>query len=338
MKFAYFLRKLIFGYDSAIPCAWKLFLLQSAWIIPYLLVVNYLERSLLPLRLFCYTQNELLVVPKGEKINLRLCLQRFFSTSQLQSVNHSKCLYKQPIKTLITPKISHNQSKKIGVIRSAPSSRDYRDFIRKTYKSGLEPEIIVFFALGTGDYNPLNESEIYHDILQFDFVDSYHNLTLKMISIYNELFNRFDNLQEILVINDDILVNITAIKKLNSFENATISGKVTRGFPRIILNSSKWYIPYEMYPKLCYPPFVQGGGFIITREAALRVIENICSFPSFYLDDVFMGILANCLGIKMEHINGFDKSYPSKFITFHHQWHRYSVKQLQLLYHTINYL
>lgn len=45
--------------------------------------------------------------------------------------------------------------------------------------------------------------------------------------------------------------------QIKRLQGATLHGKVSRGYPRLFFSSLLWYIPYEMYPKLCYPPFVQ---------------------------------------------------------------------------------
>ncbi|KAM3728351.1 Lactosylceramide 1,3-N-acetyl-beta-D-glucosaminyltransferase [Dirofilaria immitis] len=328
MRFEYVLRKLIFRRNETLPSAAKLFLWQFIWIIPYLLLANYLERNLFPLRLLCYTQYELLNVPHGEKIEFNSCLRQFFL---LSAQKDNKCLHEDPVRVLIIPRISRYIDR-VSVIRSAPSAHEYRNYIRKTWKSDMEPNIPVIFVLGTNGYKPEEEAGIYQDIMQFDFVDSYFNLTLKITSIYKYFFKKFPRLEEIIMINDDTIVNATAIKKMNRLKGATLRGKVSRGYPRLFLSSLLWYVPYEMYPKLCYPPFVQGSGLIITREAAQRIVSNICSFPRFNLDDVFMGILASCLSINMEHVDGFDDYDSNSFIIFHYQWSRYPVTQLNFLY------
>lgn len=75
----------------------------------------------------------------------------------------------------------------------------------------------------------------------------------------------------------------------------------------------------------------------MTRDAAQRIVHGICSFPRFDLDDVFMGILASCLGINMEHSDGFDQHNPSNFVIFHYQWSRFSAAQLKVLYKKLKY-
>uniref|UniRef100_A0A1I7VJY2 Hexosyltransferase n=1 Tax=Loa loa TaxID=7209 RepID=A0A1I7VJY2_LOALO len=295
-------------------------------------LTNYLERNLFPLRLLCYTQRELLNVPHGEKIDLSSCRQEFFLSSGQKFNERNKCLYEEPFRVLVTPRISRDVER-VSVVRSAPSAHEYRNYIRETWKSDMEPDIPVIFVLGTDGYNPKEEGAIHQDIMQFDFVDSYLNLTLKVTLAYKYFFENFPHLEEIVMINDDTIVNATAIRKINRMKGASLYGKVSRGYPRLFLSSLIWYIPYEMYPKLCYPPFVQGSGFIVTRKAAQRIVDGICSFPRFNLDDVFMGILARCLSINMKHSNGFDE-YDSNngFIIFHYQWSRYSVAQLNFLY------
>ncbi|CAG9540835.1 unnamed protein product [Cercopithifilaria johnstoni] len=332
MRLEYALRKLIFRRNEALPSAGKLFMWQFSWIIPYLLVANYLERNLLPLRLLCYTQHESLNVPRGEKVNLNSCLQQFFQSSGQKFNERKKCLYEESIRILITPTISHHLDR-MSVVRNAPSAREYRKYIRETWKSDMEPDIPVIFVLGIDGYNVEEEASIYQDIIQFDFIDSYFNLTLKTTLAYKHFFGKFPDLQEIVIINDDAIANATAIKKLNRLKGATLRGKVSRGYPRLFLSSLLWYIPYEMYPKLCYSPFIQGSGLIVTREAAQRIVDGICSFPLFNLDDVFMGILASCLSINLEHSDGFDENDSNNsFIIFHYQWLRYSVAQLNSLY------
>lgn len=166
-----------------------------------------------PLRLLCYTQYELLTVPRGDNVDFGSCLRRFFPSLESKTTDRRSCLFEEPIRVLIDPEISQYHQK-ISVIRSAPASHDYRDYIRETWKPDLEPDIPVIFVLGTGEYNPRREAELHQDIMQFDFVDSYSNLTLKMTSIYKYFFGRLPNLAEIIVINDDAIANATALKRV----------------------------------------------------------------------------------------------------------------------------
>lgn len=168
------------------------------------------------MRLVCYTQNELLNVPHGEKVDFTSCLRQFFLTSGQKFSERKKCLYEEHGRILINPRISRHLDR-VCVVRSAPSAREYRNYIRETWKTDMEPDIPVIFVLGTDGYNPEQEATIYHDIMQFDFVDSYFNLTLKITLVYKHFFEKFPRLQEIITINDDAIANATAIKKVFMF-------------------------------------------------------------------------------------------------------------------------
>ena len=90
---------------------------------------------------------------------------------------------------------------------------DYRDFIRKTWQKSLtESNVPVIFVSGKGkkETNLKKESEEFNDILELDFVDSYKNLTLKMMATYS-YFLKYPSVEQIVVINDDTIVNKTAL-------------------------------------------------------------------------------------------------------------------------------
>uniref|UniRef100_A0A914E0Y3 Hexosyltransferase n=1 Tax=Acrobeloides nanus TaxID=290746 RepID=A0A914E0Y3_9BILA len=247
------------------------------------------------------------------------------------------------------------------------------NYIRSTWKKSLEPEIPVIFVTGLGNFDLVPESSQYDDILQLDFVDSYMNLTHKMIATYKYVLRK-RSIKHIIVINDDTIVNGTALKRqllTAQFhpEKRYVIGKVSRGYPRLFFPWLLWYVPGEMYPHKCYPPFVQGSSFIISREAASEISQRICDFPFVHLDDIMMGVVTNCLGIRNVHKEGFDKHFPricdfpfvhlddimmgvvtnclgirnvhkegfdkhvpESFTVFHYQYSRYSVEKLQNLW------
>ena len=60
------------------------------------------------------------------------------------------------------------------------------------------------------------EAAKFNDIVQFDFTDSYYNLAYKMMSIYGYVLDELPFVESIIVVNDDTIVNATAIRKVNS--------------------------------------------------------------------------------------------------------------------------
>ena len=65
---------------------------------------------------------------------------------------------------------------------SAPRHGTYRDFVRDTWKDAVDKKIgPVIFVSGRDGFDLEEESRRHGDILQFDFEDSYRNLTMKMM-------------------------------------------------------------------------------------------------------------------------------------------------------------
>uniref|UniRef100_A0A915DFJ3 Hexosyltransferase n=1 Tax=Ditylenchus dipsaci TaxID=166011 RepID=A0A915DFJ3_9BILA len=225
----------------------------------------------------------------------------FLSTSVYKKA--AKLFVESTLKVLLEPsglRTSHNRTR-VLVVRSAPRHNTYRNYIRQTWKKEINREIPVIFVSGRDEYNNQEldrESRQFNDILQLDFIDSYRNLTLKMMNIYRHMLES-TNATQIIVINDDTIVNASALKKVlqnaeTNYPNTPyIVGKVSRGYPRLIFPWLPWYVPSAVYPNQCYPVFTQGSSFVISAQAASRILESICDFPTIHLDDVMMGKSSN---------------------------------------------
>lgn len=162
-------------------------------------------------RFVCYTQSDFLKLPEDGARDVGECSRKYFGTRSRQA----ECYFAKSVVALLEPNIS-NSLDAIIIIRSAPNSRDYRDYIRETWKTTVEPQLPVIFVSGTGNYDLTTEAQQYGDILQLEFVDSYVNLTLKMVFAYKFLLTRLSTLKQIIVINDDTVVNGTALRSVSS--------------------------------------------------------------------------------------------------------------------------
>ncbi|KJH43803.1 N-acetyllactosaminide 3-alpha-galactosyltransferase [Dictyocaulus viviparus] len=329
------------------PSPLKLIVLLFIWILPYLLLANYLERSLLPFRLLCYTQSDLL---SSEPLRNETpeCIRQYFPNR----TPDPECTLTALPRILQRPQIPM-QPRRILFVRTAPHSIDYRNFIRDTWKTQTESFAVVIFVCATGA-NITSEAMKYRgnpiplkiqaeylnriiDILHFDFIDSYHNLSLKMMAIYGFVLQEIPSVKEIIITNDDTIVNATALIQLLNVERtgSWMLGKVSRGYPRLFMTWLPWHVPGEMYPNLCYPRFTQGSSFILSRDAARVLLENICQIPFVHLDDVMMGIVASCTRLKLLHHNGFDKHTLANFVVYHYQYTRHSALHLRQLWSSI---
>ncbi|KAF7633397.1 hypothetical protein Mgra_00007190 [Meloidogyne graminicola] len=337
-------------------------LLQFIWILPYVFIVNYLERCLLPLRIYCYTDPDLLVVRRALRSSTEDCAAYFFAHNNNKNINgldidnandsglqnsFSYCNSNKTISIILQPlraKLDNPQLKRVIVIRTAPRALEYRDFIRASWKASVELHSNgpVIFVTGRDGTELVSENTEHGDILQMDFEDSYRNLSTKMMGIYS-YFTAHANIQQIVVINDDTIVNATALQNTTTSpdDKRYLIGKVSRGYPRLVFPWLPWYVSADQYPHKCYPPFVQGSSFIISRDAALDILNRICDFPwkNVHLDDVQMGIVTNCMGISNFHREGFDVGHQlDQFTVFHYQYSRYSAGLLMEMFSRIRHL
>lgn len=99
-------------------------------------------------------------------------------------------------------------------IHSAPSNFKNRIIIRETWgKRALFPQIRLVFMLGSTRDQEVSdkvnmESEIYHDIVQQNFDDSYRNLTLKCLMALDWVTKYCSQSKFVLKTDDDVIVII----------------------------------------------------------------------------------------------------------------------------------
>lgn len=202
-------------------------------------------------------------------------------------------------------------------IKTAPENYYRRSAIRRTWgseeyvRSQLNANIKTLFALGTP--NPMKgeelqkklvwEDQIYNDIIQQDFVDSFYNLTLKLLLQFSWANTFCPHAKFLMTADDDIFIHMpNLIEYLQSLEQIGVQdfwiGRVHRGAPPIRDKSSKYYVSYEMYQWPAYPDYTAGAAYIISGDVAAKVYEASQTLnSSLYIDDVFMGLCANKMGI-----------------------------------------
>ncbi|XP_004834979.1 lactosylceramide 1,3-N-acetyl-beta-D-glucosaminyltransferase [Heterocephalus glaber] len=202
-------------------------------------------------------------------------------------------------------------------VKTAPENYDRRSAIRKTWgnekyvRSQLNANIKTLFALGAP--NPLKgeelqrklvwEDQMYGDIIQQDFVDSFYNLTLKLLLQFSWANTFCPHAKFLMTADDDIFIHMpNLIAYLQSLEQIGVQdfwiGRVHRGSPPVRDRSSKYYVSYEMYQWPAYPDYTAGAAYVISGDVVTKVYEASQMLnSSLYIDDVFMGLCANKMGI-----------------------------------------
>ena len=160
-------------------------------------------------------------------------------------------------------------------VHSGPTNYQRRIVIRETWATQtLFPDIRLVFMIGkTLDANTMKalvyENEIYQDIVQEDFIDSYKNLTYKGIMALKWISIYCSKTKYILKVDDDIVANtFTLINHLKFLDKHhpnrqnTILCLLWTAMMVMRDSKSKWYLSKEEFPFDKFPPYCSGSGII----------------------------------------------------------------------------
>ncbi|XP_041694516.1 UDP-GlcNAc:betaGal beta-1,3-N-acetylglucosaminyltransferase 7 [Coregonus clupeaformis] len=206
------------------------------------------------------------------------------------------------------------------VIKSIATQHDRREVIRKTW--GKEQvvdgkKLKTVFLLGTpsnkaekANHQKLLEYEdyIYGDILQWDFQDSFFNLTLKETHFLKWFSTFCADVRYIFKGDDDVFVSVANIfeyLKASTYVKNLFVGDVLFKAKPIRKKENKYYIPQALYNKTHYPPYAGGGGFLMDAPLARRLYWASDSLELYPIDDVFLGMCLEVLQVTPIKHNAF---------------------------------
>lgn len=225
-------------------------------------------------------------------------------------------------------------------IKSQVGNFENRQAIRETWgRSGLVRGesghklglVRTVFLLGrqdssTGPHPDLKnllelENQKYADILQWDFQDTFFNLTLKDLLFWRWLQQHCPGAAFVFKGDDDVFVRTGALMDFlhkqwdehNLFKVYTnqTDAALDLFVGDVIVNAmpnrepaTKYYIPESFY-KGPYPPYAGGGGVVYSSALALRLKEVSERVRLFPIDDVYLGMCLYRLGLTPSHHPGF---------------------------------
>lgn len=165
------------------------------------------------------------------------------------------------------------------------------------------------------------ENQKYGDILQWDFRDTFFNLTLKDLVFWRWLQQHCPTAMFVFKGDDDVFVRTGVLldylhkqleehnlwraytnntdMDLNLFVGDVINNAMPNREP-----STKYYIPESFY-KGGYPPYAGGGGVVYSSSLAFRLKEVSERVRLFPIDDVYLGMCLHSLGLSPSHHPGF---------------------------------
>lgn len=202
------------------------------------------------------------------------------------------------------------ESKIVILITSAPKNSERRKAIRETWCRATNFNLVVapwqcVFLVGhSAELLPSlqEESRQHRDILIGSYLDSYRNLTVKIMHGMDWVTETCKS-DYVLKTDDDVFVNtkllLHLVSNFTAKENVYIGLVLyTESRLKVIRHpDSKWYVSYEQYPDSHYPPYAVGMGYLLSIDVVHKI--NIASkhIPPFSNEDAYVGVLADQVDI-----------------------------------------
>ncbi|XP_016118029.1 N-acetyllactosaminide beta-1,3-N-acetylglucosaminyltransferase 2-like [Sinocyclocheilus grahami] len=206
-------------------------------------------------------------------------------------------------------------------VKSIAPHFDRRQAIRESWgRAGIldGQRIATVFLLGNTaatDHFPdlsdmvKHEAALYGDVLQWDYRDTFFNLTLKEVLFLEWFGTHCASAKYVFKCDDDIFVNTRHM--LAYLGNFSVSKTQDLFIGDVITNAGphrtkhlKYYIPESVFRGV-YPPYAGGGGFLYSGNLGLR-LRMISRLVTLYpIDDVFTGMCLKRLGLVPEKHMGF---------------------------------
>ena len=186
------------------------------------------------------------------------------------------------------------------------------DFLSSTFSNLYASYAkIPFLSHASGNCHKCNltglqkEAEEHKDILMFDFLDTYNNLTTKTLLTLSWAYKHFTT-EYYLKIDDDLFVNVMGIhNKLQTKVKDTKAIAGTCLYHKEVKREqwNKYRVDREVYADEFWPPFCLGT-YAITRGALEAILPVSHVTRVVKLEDVSLGLLAHAAGnISIVHIN-----------------------------------
>ena len=262
----------------------------------------------------------------GSRYSVQLSAVTTSSSSAKPSTTIPTAVTQKPVKktsyplTLTSPYLINNPSmckseSKLNFVFIVHTSTDHfnsRNAIRQTWgniRALRNLSFRVVFFLGLTENKKIqtmleNESTVYGDIIQGQFMDSYHNLTHKGVLTYRWISEFCSNTELVVKVDDDMFVNIFNLVDhyLPIYRNA--SRKIMchlrpQGTSPIMREKSKWQVHVDHFKNMThYPvPYCNGYFVLISSDIIRQLYRASYLTPFFWVDDVYLyGLLPQKIG------------------------------------------
>ncbi|XP_030587879.1 UDP-GlcNAc:betaGal beta-1,3-N-acetylglucosaminyltransferase 9 isoform X1 [Archocentrus centrarchus] len=206
-------------------------------------------------------------------------------------------------------------------VKSIAADFDKRQVVRRTwgkeghFENGVSIRTVFLLgvpknhtALPLWDRLLAYESHTFKDILLWDFEDTFFNLTLKETHFLNWVNSSCPHVKFIFKGDADVYVNVENILEMlrgQEPDGDLFVGDIIINAKPIRRRTSKYYVPEFLYGGGLYPNYAGGGGFVMSGHTARRLSSACQQVELFPIDDVFLGMCLQLIGIKPSRHQGF---------------------------------
>ncbi|XP_053312051.1 N-acetyllactosaminide beta-1,3-N-acetylglucosaminyltransferase 3 [Spea bombifrons] len=200
-------------------------------------------------------------------------------------------------------------------IKSSPGNYERRAIIRQTWGveesyRGAKVKRIFLSGIVSNTIEDKRmrhllaiESQTYGDILQWNFLDTFFNLTLKQVLFHQWLEDNCPGAHFIFNGDDDVFVNtFNVVSYLSGLgqegaDRHLFVGQLIANVGPIRESWSKYYVPVQVTSSNSYPMYCGGGGILMSKFTAHTIYNNSLGIQLFPIDDVYLGMCLEKAGL-----------------------------------------
>lgn len=193
-----------------------------------------------------------------------------------------------------------------------PSGKAAREAIRKTWgneKRVLGQLVKTVFMLGlpAGADAALQQEELRQehqenrDLIQSDFLDSYHNLTIKTMMMLEWQAAHCVDASYVMKVDSDVFLHVQNLVRL-LLDPSTARRNYMTGL--VWWHSSvsrnpfnRFYMPRSVVPELEYPPYPLGMSYVMSLDLPGKILGVSPQIKPLFIEDVYLGMCLQRLGI-----------------------------------------